>query len=84
MTALVSGPERPTCNVHFGSFSTKLAIQCDVRCSPNRDANSDIWAEHFRSAQARLDVDLLRDGDGVVHLDAEIPHRALDLTMAKE
>jgi hypothetical protein len=31
-----------------------------------------------------LDVNLLRNGDGVVHLDAQIPHRALDLAMPEE
>lgn len=30
------------------------------------------------------DVDLHRDFDGVVDLDPEIPHRALDLTMSEE
>ena len=45
---------------------------------------ADIEAEHFCSAPVPLDVNLLRNGDGVVHFDAEVPHRALDLAVTKQ
>jgi hypothetical protein len=38
-------------------------------------------AEHFCSS-VRLDVDLLRYGEGIVHIDAEIPDSALYLCVA--
>lgn len=41
-------------------------------------------AEHFRSASLQLDVNLLRNGDRIVYLDAEVPHCALDLAMPEQ
>lgn len=33
---------------------------------------------------SRSDVDLLGDLDGIIHLDAEVAHRALDLRMSEQ
>jgi hypothetical protein len=46
---------------------------------------ADIGAEHFLLCPppVPLDVNLLRNGNSVVHLDAEVPYRALDLTMTE-
>src|SRR5262249_16650109 len=44
------------------------------------------WAGHSDRAHARLasDVDLLRDFDGVIDLDAEVAHGALDLRVSEQ
>jgi hypothetical protein len=40
-------------------------------------------AEHFCSA-CTSNVDLLRYGEGIVHINAEIPHSALYLSVTKQ
>src|SRR5262249_18219621 len=60
-----------------------------VRTSPKADINSacsdgTVRAELYRSARVISDLDLLSDGEGVVDLDTEVPHRTLDLGVAEQ
>jgi hypothetical protein len=41
-------------------------------------------AEHFSLCLCRSNVDLLCNGEGIVYVDAEIPHSALYLGMAEQ
>jgi hypothetical protein len=41
-----------------------------------------IRAERARSAQGRSEIDLFRDGKGIINFNAEIPDGALNLGMA--
>jgi hypothetical protein len=66
-------------------FSTDFGLPRDVSYAAVRDRNSGLGGQSiFCSARVTLDVNLLRNGNGVVHLDAQIPHCALDLTMPEE
>jgi len=41
-------------------------------------------AERFCSAPASSNVDLLRNGERIIHIDAEVPDSALDLGVAEQ
>jgi hypothetical protein len=49
-----------------------------------------IWAQHINRGQSvsalprRLDVNLLRNRDGIVYLDAKISNRAFDFGVTKK
>ena len=60
-----------------------------VRFTPNSDLNSghrgfQLRAENFSLCPIRSNVDLLRNGEGIVYVDAKIPYSALYLGMAKQ
>src|SRR5262245_31532916 len=60
-----------------------------VRSSPEADINSGcsdgtVRAELPRSARVISDLDFFSDGEGVVDLDTEVPHRTLDFGVAKQ
>src|SRR5262249_39085281 len=60
-----------------------------VRSSPKADINSacsdgTVRAELPRSARVISDLDFFSDGEGVVDLDTEVPHRTLDFGVAKQ
>ena len=65
-----------------------FAPQAHVRFTPESDRNNG----HCRSLKGRAlllcpvvsDVDLLRYGEGIVHIDAEIPHGALYLGVTEQ
>ena len=64
------------------------AVQDDVRFTPNSDRNSGHgWSDGGQSTSAlpcTSNIDLLRDGEGIVHIDAEIPHSALYLSVTEQ
>src|SRR5215471_5467677 len=49
-----------------------------------RQSKMKIRAESPRSARIISDLDFFSDGEGVVDLNTEVPHRALDLGVAKQ
>ena len=60
-----------------------------VRFAPNSDRNSGHrWAEqraeHFSLCPCRSNVDLLRNGEGIIYVDTKIPHSALYLGMTEQ
>ena len=68
--------QKATCpSFYFMSALPLKATELVILCVP------DGGAEHFCSA-VRLNVDLLRYGEGIVHIDAEIPDSALYLGVA--
>jgi hypothetical protein len=65
------------------------SAKCHVRFTPESDLNSghrgaQLRAEHFSLCPIRSNVDLLRNGEGIVYVDAKIPDSALYLGMAKQ
>src|SRR5688572_4403692 len=48
------------------------------------DISSDLMGRAFPPCPGSLDVNLLGYGEGVVNLDAQIPHCALDLCVAEQ
>ena len=44
----------------------------------------DLEGRAFSSAPGRSNVHLLRNGNGIIHLDAEVSHGALDLGVAEK
>ena len=65
-----------------------------VRCSSDRVQNNghrrprstptSEWSRAAQPCPASSDFDLLCDGEGIVHLNAQIPHGALDLRVAEQ
>jgi hypothetical protein len=76
-------------HVRFGSKADMCNAKCHVRFTPDSDLNSghrgvQLRAEHFSLCPIRSNVDLLRNGEGIIYVDAEIPHSALYFGMAKQ
>ena len=66
-----------------------FASDSDVRFTPKAAKKADIagpgWrAEHFAPLPRTSNVDLLSYGEGIVHINAEIPHSALYLCVTKQ
>jgi hypothetical protein len=82
--------KRTSFDVGFCATSTDFAAQHDVRSSPNGDRTRGISSGGQNEGQSssalpmRLDVDLLCDGDRIVHFDTQVSHSALDLGVTKE
>jgi hypothetical protein len=71
-------------HVCYGSKADMCAAISHVRFYPESDRNSRHRgprrrAEHFCSARLRSNVNLLSNGEGIVHIDAEILNGALYL-----
>jgi hypothetical protein len=54
--------------------------------TPKASAKADMGGQSNRAASSRMrsDFDLLRYGQGVVNIDAQISHRALNLRVSKQ
>ena len=75
-------------DVRFGSKADMCGARRHVRITPESDRNSG----HCQSLKGRAlllcpvvsDVDLLRYGEGIVHIDAEIPDSACYLGVTEQ
>ena len=75
---LASGHERPEPKVRAKSGIASIAgAKADVTQPVLR-------GRAFALCPDRLDVDLLRYRDSIIHLDAKVPYGALDLGVAKQ
>jgi hypothetical protein len=87
--ALPSKARGATSDVRYGSEADMCGAIAHVRFTSGSDLNSghrgvQLRAEHFSLRPIRSNVDLLRNGEGVVYVDAKIPYSALYLGMAKQ
>ena len=75
-------------DVRFGSKADMCAAKGHVRFTPKSDRNSGHRRSHegraFLLCAVASDVNLLRYGEGIVHIDAEIPDSALYLGVTKQ
>ena len=74
-------------HVRFGSKADILRCNRDVRFTPRAIEIADIagldGGQNISALPSTSNVDLLRYGEGIVHINAEIPHSALDLSVTK-
>src|SRR5262245_41335106 len=76
-------------HVRFGSKADMCAATSHVRFTPESDRNSrhcgsQPRAEHFLLCPVGSNVNLLGNGEGIVHIDAEILNSALYLGVTEQ
>ena len=75
-------------NVRFGSLADISRCGSDVRFTPNSGRNSGHRGSRWRAEHSDLPStfkrDLLRYGEGIVHINAQIPHSAVYLSVTKQ
>jgi hypothetical protein len=65
----------------MGHFRLDLALRGMSNMPLLATETADIGQSIFCSVPMPLDVNLLRNGNGVVHRDAKVSHRALDFAL---
>ena len=74
--------------VRFGSLADISQCNCHVRFAPKCGQNSghrgSLKSRALRLCPVRSNVDLLGNSEGIVHIDAEIPHSALYLGVTEQ
>ena len=80
--------ERVRPHVRFGSKADMCSARKHVRFTPQSGRNSghrmSVKGRALLLCPVRSNVDLLRYGEGIVHINAEIPHGALYLRVTKQ